>query len=75
MRLQTNYLLSIQAATQIFIFLVVLPSISAWLVRNKGHAPAANLALARGSVMVLSLSTLAMGLAPLPPIFITCTYH
>ncbi|CAN8097742.1 unnamed protein product [Discula destructiva] len=68
---KTGYLLSIQAATQIFIFLVVLPAVSAWLLRRKGDAPAADLALARGSVMVLSLSTLAMGLAPLAPVFIT----
>lgn len=67
---QTAFLLSIQAAAQMPLFALVLPQAGKWLLKRKKHASAANLALARGSLLFLTAGALWMGFAPSAPVFI-----
>ncbi|KAF5599390.1 major facilitator superfamily transporter [Fusarium pseudoanthophilum] len=67
---KTAFLLSIQAAGQILLFAVVLPQVNIWLVRRMKTASAANLALARVSILLLALGSICMGLATAVPAFI-----
>lgn len=71
-RAQTSYLISVQAATQIVLFLLVLPSANRWLLRRGWHASAASLQLSRVSVLFLGAGCLGMGFAPTSALFIIC---
>lgn len=71
-RAQTSYLISVQAATQIVLFLLVLPSANRWLLGKGWHASAASLQLSRVSVLFLGAGCLGMAFAPTAPLFITC---
>ncbi|KAI3392718.1 hypothetical protein diail_5275 [Diaporthe ilicicola] len=68
---RTSYLISIQAATQIVLFLLVLPGANRWLLRRSWHASEASLELSRVSVLFLELGCLGMAFAPTAPLFIT----
>nr|RBQ90591.1 hypothetical protein FVER53263_09940 [Fusarium verticillioides] len=67
---KTAFLLSIQAAGQILLFAVVLPQVNIWLIRRMKTSSAANLALARVSILLLAVGSLCMGLAAAVPAFV-----
>ncbi|KAK2606486.1 hypothetical protein N8I77_005229 [Diaporthe amygdali] len=68
---RTSYLISIQAATQIVLFLVLLPSANRFLLARSWQASAASLELSRVSVLFLGSGCLGMAFAPTAPLFIT----
>jgi hypothetical protein len=53
---------------------LLLPQFYRWLLKRKDDAGAANLALARVSVLFLALGALGMGLATAAPIVIICRF-
>ncbi|KAF5720124.1 major facilitator superfamily transporter [Fusarium mundagurra] len=67
---KTAFLLSIQAAGQILLFALVLPQVNIWLIKRMKTSSAANLALARVSILFLALGSLCMGLTTAVPAFI-----
>lgn len=73
--LQANYLISIQAAAQLPLFLAVLPAINAWLLRIKVDAIAANRTLATGLAVCHIFGSVFMGLAPTASAFIYGTLN
>ncbi|KAF5565131.1 major facilitator superfamily transporter [Fusarium napiforme] len=67
---KTAFLLSVQAAGQILLFAAVLPQVNIWLIRRMKTSSAANLALARVSILLLAVGSICMGLATAVPAFI-----
>jgi hypothetical protein len=68
---QAAYILSLQAAGQIVLFIWVVPYVYKWLLRQSGSNVAnANLTLARLCVFSLALGCLLMAFAPIAPVFI-----
>ena len=67
------YIISLQAAIQIILFLWVVPKVYRRLLEGRAHnAEKANLALGRLCVSFLAVGSLLMGLAPVAPLFIIC---
>lgn len=68
--IQSAFLISIQAVSQIILFLFIVPNVYGWLLKRQNDAGIANLALARLCVTFLILGSLFMALAPAPLAFI-----
>ena len=70
MNSQTAYLISLQAAVQIVLLLVVLPPLYRWLSTYKKSVEAANLLLAKGCIAFLFGGCLGMALSPHAVLFV-----
>ncbi|KAI0128377.1 hypothetical protein BJ170DRAFT_682172 [Xylariales sp. AK1849] len=65
------YIVSLQAAVQIALYLWVVPQVYRWLLRRrKNNVTVANLALARLCISFLAIGALGMDVAPATPAFV-----
>ncbi|KAH8673912.1 major facilitator superfamily domain-containing protein [Xylariales sp. PMI_506] len=65
------YIISLQAAIQIMLFVFIVPLVYRWLLKRRNDSPTnANLALARLCICFMAIGALGMALAPVAPAFI-----